>query len=347
MEYLERLTADVHALSEQIRNFQQSQPEPDREEADVSTDVKPLDSAQHSQPNKKDESTTTSNARSSIMDFNPTEMKEDKEDYRDSMFLELVAQEREYIAFKERVPAVLTELLMQLNKLDFTRKEITTLQWDEIRGLTNLHTLILNGSPSVSDTNIVSLSNLDSLTALDIRSTAITNRSLATLSKLTSLTALDIRNTSVSDILPLTSLRDLRLLDCRGSPVLKDQTVVLSDFHKNLRKALTEKEGYLYKRGAINKNWKKRWVVLADSHVKYYKTPDNKSAPKGDVLLSEVQVGVVETKDKIDKQFCFKIETKSRTYYFQAEDRAEMIEWLRAIVEMYKYKDFLVQTDSK
>jgi len=288
--------------------------------------------------------TTPQNDDSEIKEILDDQKKSETE-VEDSLFFELINKQREFIELKSRIPQSLADLLIQLNKLDFTRKEIDILQWEELRGLTNLHTLILDGSPSANDSSLLNLSNLDSLTALNLKSTVITDRSISLLSKLTSLTALDIRNTQITDIYPFTCLTNLKLLDCRNTKVSKEQGAFFSNFHQELKKKLTVKEGYLYKQGALNKNWKKRWIVLQDSHLLYFKNPDNKTSAKGDVKLSEIQVGVAP--ELKDRPFSFKIETKGRIYYFQAEDRADMIEWLRAIVEMYKYQDFSVLMDSK
>jgi hypothetical protein len=46
----------------------------------------------------------------------------------------------------------------------------------------------------------------------------------------------------------------------------------------------TEKKGWLTKRGGRIQTWKRRWFVLADNVLYYFKTPDS-SAPCGIIPL--------------------------------------------------------------
>eukprot|EP01155_Anaeramoeba_flamelloides_P010597 Anaeramoba_flamelloidesa325851_68.p1 GENE.a325851_68~~a325851_68.p1 ORF type:complete len:187 (-),score=50.19 a325851_68:531-1091(-) len=49
------------------------------------------------------------------------------------------------------------------------------------------------------------------------------------------------------------------------------------------------KQGYLVKQGHVVKNWKKRWVVLRDSQLSYYKTP-SQTILRGTVDVRESSV---------------------------------------------------------
>jgi len=46
------------------------------------------------------------------------------------------------------------------------------------------------------------------------------------------------------------------------------------------------KAGWLDKRGKLNRAWKRRWFVLKDSQLEYYKTPDG-GEPQGVILLAD------------------------------------------------------------
>ncbi|KAG8921706.1 hypothetical protein FRC00_008330 [Tulasnella sp. 408] len=90
------------------------------------------------------------------------------------------------------------------------------------------------------------------------------------------------------------------------------------------------KEGYLYKKGERRKTWKKRWFVLRQTQLSYYKT--NKEYKLLRLLpLSEVHCVTPVTLKRHDH--AFGIVTPTRTYYVQAESAAEADSWVRALNE--------------
>jgi len=87
------------------------------------------------------------------------------------------------------------------------------------------------------------------------------------------------------------------------------------------------KEGWLTKEGGSFKSWKKRWFVLKDCELSYYKQ-------KGDELLGTISLatsGTTQATDRKKKANGFEIPTPSRTFYLSAETENERKEWIDAI----------------
>lgn len=99
-----------------------------------------------------------------------------------------------------------------------------------------------------------------------------------------------------------------------------------------------QKDGFLYKYGVkgIAANWSKRWFVLRDGYLYYFKEAN-----------SQKQSGVISlsTYNKISdggktKKYSFKLESgvnpKARTYYLCAETEEELTAWRREIISSIK-----------
>eukprot|EP00800_Vazella_pourtalesii_P016871 TRINITY_DN4978_c0_g1_i1.p1 TRINITY_DN4978_c0_g1~~TRINITY_DN4978_c0_g1_i1.p1 ORF type:complete len:124 (-),score=27.83 TRINITY_DN4978_c0_g1_i1:500-871(-) len=76
---------------------------------------------------------------------------------------------------------------------------------------------------------------------------------------------------------------------------------------EDMESNLTIKEGYGYKRGAINTDWKKRLFVLNQKSLTYFK--GGKSIPSGSIGLNNVQ-----HISEIQKDNVFKLFTPGRVY---------------------------------
>eukprot|EP01104_Vermistella_antarctica_P019415 TRINITY_DN758_c2_g3_i1.p1 TRINITY_DN758_c2_g3~~TRINITY_DN758_c2_g3_i1.p1 ORF type:complete len:2061 (-),score=458.91 TRINITY_DN758_c2_g3_i1:628-6810(-) len=92
---------------------------------------------------------------------------------------------------------------------------------------------------------------------------------------------------------------------------------MLSSFHN------PEKEGWLKKEGLKYKNWKRRWCILKNNFISYFKSRQE-GAPVGAIPLTDA-FGCEKTDEKLNK---FKIMTRHRTYYLIAETTKEMNEWM-------------------
>ncbi|KAG8890781.1 hypothetical protein FRB98_004826 [Tulasnella sp. 332] len=88
------------------------------------------------------------------------------------------------------------------------------------------------------------------------------------------------------------------------------------------------KSGYLLKKGERRKTWKKRWFVLRQTQLSYYKSSKEYQTLR--VLpISEIHSVSQVTLKRHD--YTFGIVIPSRTYYIQAGSAAEVDSWVRAI----------------
>ncbi|XP_043481768.1 uncharacterized protein LOC122510889 isoform X2 [Leptopilina heterotoma] len=91
-------------------------------------------------------------------------------------------------------------------------------------------------------------------------------------------------------------------------------------------------QGWLYKQGSEGLMlWKKRWFVLSEYCLFYYKGPEEEKL-LGSILLPSYRVTVCRPEDKVNKKFAFKAEhANMRTYHFAAETRESMNQWVNAL----------------
>ncbi|XP_071558758.1 uncharacterized protein [Temnothorax nylanderi] len=91
-------------------------------------------------------------------------------------------------------------------------------------------------------------------------------------------------------------------------------------------------QGWLYKQGSEGLMlWKKRWFVLSEYCLFYYKGPEEEKL-LGSILLPSYRVTVCKSEDKVNKKFAFKAEhANMRTYHFAADSRESMNQWVNAL----------------
>ncbi|CAL8335706.1 unnamed protein product [Merluccius merluccius] len=127
-------------------------------------------------------------------------------------------------------------------------------------------------------------------------------------------------------------------------------------------KAEVTKQGWLYKQASSGvKQWNKRWFVLADRCLFYYKD-EKEDTVLGSLPLLSFWVGAVQVSDNVTRRFSFKVwqaraegegeeewgqeegdvkvplvfcvqaeHAGTRTYYFSADSHQEQEEWIRAM----------------
>ncbi|KAM3877817.1 pleckstrin homology domain-containing family A member 6 [Diretmus argenteus] len=123
-------------------------------------------------------------------------------------------------------------------------------------------------------------------------------------------------------------------------------------------KAQVTKQGWLHKQASSGvKQWNKRWFVLTDHCLFYYKD-EKEEAVLGSLPLLSFRIGGVQPSDNITRKFSFKVwfkeegeeedeeegefkgpivfcmqaeHTGTRTYYFSADSHEEQEEWIEAM----------------
>lgn len=94
------------------------------------------------------------------------------------------------------------------------------------------------------------------------------------------------------------------------------------------------RSGYLYKKGAKRRNWKRRLFVLSGRMLRYYPNSDKMKEALGEVDLSlatDVHKEYVNDGTS-DQRFMFSIDTPGRTFFMAAHSESEMESWLRSLV---------------
>jgi hypothetical protein len=85
--------------------------------------------------------------------------------------------------------------------------------------------------------------------------------------------------------------------------------------------------GWLYKRGK-RKTWKKRWFVLRDSQLTYYKD-DKEYKPKDIISTSDIMAVAMLTNDNKPNHFAFF--TPSKNYHLRADTTKEAESWVEKL----------------
>ncbi|XP_048026414.1 pleckstrin homology domain-containing family A member 1 isoform X3 [Megalobrama amblycephala] len=91
------------------------------------------------------------------------------------------------------------------------------------------------------------------------------------------------------------------------------------------------KYGYCVKQGAVMKNWKRRYFMLDDNALSYFKSEMDRE-PLRVVPLKEVnKVQECKQSDLMMRDNLFELVTTSRTFYIQSDSPEEMHGWIKAI----------------
>nr|XP_033807811.1 pleckstrin homology domain-containing family A member 5 isoform X4 [Geotrypetes seraphini] len=101
------------------------------------------------------------------------------------------------------------------------------------------------------------------------------------------------------------------------------------------------RRSWLYKQdGSGMKLWKKRWFVLSDLCLFYYRD-EKEEGILGSILLPSFQISLPNQEDHINRKYAFKAtHPNMRTYYFCTDTAKEMELWIKAMTDAA-----LVQTE--
>uniref|UniRef100_A0A674PA32 Pleckstrin homology domain containing, family A (phosphoinositide binding specific) member 1a n=1 Tax=Takifugu rubripes TaxID=31033 RepID=A0A674PA32_TAKRU len=91
------------------------------------------------------------------------------------------------------------------------------------------------------------------------------------------------------------------------------------------------KSGYCVKQGAVMRNWKRRYFLLEENAMSYFKS-DLEKEPLRKIPLKEVhKVQECKQSDIMMRDNLFEVVTTSRTFYIQADSPEEMHNWIKAV----------------
>ncbi|KAG8186143.1 hypothetical protein JTE90_022731 [Oedothorax gibbosus] len=96
---------------------------------------------------------------------------------------------------------------------------------------------------------------------------------------------------------------------------------------ETIRKDNFEKCGYLTKLGGKLKTWRRRWFVLKNGTLSYYKQQNDVGRkPQGQIMLDDVS-----RVNRADGASTFEVATSKRTYILTADSNLTMEEWVKVL----------------
>nr|XP_046200369.1 pleckstrin homology domain-containing family A member 5-like isoform X3 [Oncorhynchus gorbuscha] len=98
--------------------------------------------------------------------------------------------------------------------------------------------------------------------------------------------------------------------------------------------ALVVKSNWLYKQDSTGmKLWKKRWFVLSDLCLYYYRD-EKEEGILGSILLPSFRISMLSVDDHINRKYAFKAtHPNMRTYYFCTDAAKDMESWMKVMTD--------------
>ncbi|GAQ81758.1 hypothetical protein KFL_000900130 [Klebsormidium nitens] len=93
-----------------------------------------------------------------------------------------------------------------------------------------------------------------------------------------------------------------------------------------------ERAGWLMKQGEYIKTWRRRWFVLKDGKIFWFKDErvSRSSVPRGVIPVKEC-LTIKGAEDAINKPHAFELSTVQDTFFFIADSDKEKEDWINAV----------------
>mmetsp|Transcript_14468 Transcript_14468/g.31382 ORF Transcript_14468/g.31382 Transcript_14468/m.31382 type:complete len:137 (+) Transcript_14468:200-610(+) len=93
-----------------------------------------------------------------------------------------------------------------------------------------------------------------------------------------------------------------------------------------------ERCGWLTKQGEYIKTWRRRWFVLKQGKIFWFKSDNvnQESVPRGVIDVNKC-LSIKGAEDTINKPFAFEISTHTESMFFIAESDKEKEDWINAV----------------
>eukprot|EP00798_Chlamydomonas_sp_ICE-L_P011286 gene11286-18918_t len=93
-----------------------------------------------------------------------------------------------------------------------------------------------------------------------------------------------------------------------------------------------ERSGWLQKQGEYVKSWRRRWFVLKQGKIFWFKSDvvTAETLPRGVIDVSKC-LSIKGAEDTLNKPFAFEISTNSSSMFFIAEADKEKEDWINAV----------------
>lgn len=93
-----------------------------------------------------------------------------------------------------------------------------------------------------------------------------------------------------------------------------------------------ERSGWLMKQGEVMKTWRRRWFILKDGKIFWFKSDiiGPNTQPRGIVEVNKC-LSIKGAEDAINKPHAFEISTTDQNMYFIADSDKEKEDWINAV----------------
>ncbi|KAL4458632.1 hypothetical protein ABPG75_013497 [Micractinium tetrahymenae] len=93
-----------------------------------------------------------------------------------------------------------------------------------------------------------------------------------------------------------------------------------------------ERSGWLMKQGEFVKTWRRRWFILKDGKIFWFKTDivGPSTQPRGIIEVNRC-LSIKGAEDAINKPHAFEISTTDQNMYFIADSDKEKEDWINAV----------------